>query len=129
MHLFHRFKNWILAKVPGVQEYKQGRNVLLSFSDDVGNALRDTYLDYFDNEAMCFARAAKITLRNMKVAHTEFDGSSFLYGKLEEAVPKSLIELASMILDGPNVARGDGEEFRQAALSTTQLLQYKSSMK
>ena len=46
-------KNRILAYMPGLQAYKQGRHVLLSFNDDVGHALRDACLDDCDDEAIC----------------------------------------------------------------------------
>ncbi len=49
------------------------------------------------------------------------DGSSFPQGCQEEAVPKSLVALVSMILDGPNIARRDGDESRQATLSIATL--------
>ena len=34
-------KNRILANVPGLNAYKQGRDVMLSFYDDIGHVLRD----------------------------------------------------------------------------------------
>ena len=44
-------------------------------------------------------------------------------------MPKSLVALVSMILDGPNITRRDGDESRQATLSIAQLLQYNSSLR
>ena len=44
-------KNRILANVPGLNSYKQGRYVMLSFDDDIGHALRDACLD--DAESVC----------------------------------------------------------------------------
>lgn len=122
-------KNRILANMPGLQAYKQGRDVLLSFSDDVGNALRDACVDDCDDEAICLAKAAQIIRRDLIGVQTQFDGSSFPQGCQEEAVPKSLVSLVSMILDGPNITRRDGDESRQATLSIAQLLQYNSSLR
>ena len=58
-------KNRILAYMPGLQAYTYGRDVLLSFSDDVGHALRDACLDDCDDEAICLAKAARIIRRDM----------------------------------------------------------------
>ncbi|GFO25219.1 tyrosine-protein kinase receptor tie-1 [Plakobranchus ocellatus] len=122
-------KNRILANVPGILAYKHGRDVLLSFNDDVGNALRDACLDDCDDEAICLAKAAQIIRRDMTGVQTDFNGSSFPQGSQEEAVPKSLVALVSMILDGPNITRREGDDSRQATLSIAQLLQYNSSAK
>ena len=41
--------------------------------------------------------------------HTSFDGS-FPVGCQEDAVPKSLVALISMIMDGPNIKKKDTDE-------------------
>ncbi|GFO27757.1 hypothetical protein PoB_005426200 [Plakobranchus ocellatus] len=65
----------------------------------------------------------------MTGVQTDFNGSSFPQGCQEEAVPKSLVALDSMILDGPNITRREGGDSRQATLNIAQLLQYNSSAK
>ena len=125
-------KNRILANMPGLQAYKEGPDVLLSFNDDVGNALRNACLDDCDDEAICLAKAAKIIRRDMTSADTvdtQFDGSSFPQGCQEASVPKSLVALVSIILHGPAITRRDREESRQAAMSIAQLLQCNSSVR
>ena len=125
-------KNRILANMPGLQAYKEGPDVLLSFNDDVGNALRNACLDDCDDEAICLAKAAKIIRRDMTSADTvdtQFDGSSFQQGCQEASVPKSLVALVSIILHGPAITRRDREESRQAAMSIAQLLQCNSSVR
>ena len=44
-------KNRIVANVPGVSSYKQGLDVMLSFGDDVGHALRDACLNIKKRDA------------------------------------------------------------------------------
>ena len=53
---FHstNLKKRILTNMPGLQGYKEGRDVLLSFNDDVGNALRNACQDDCDDESICF---------------------------------------------------------------------------
>ena len=47
----------------------------------------------------------------------------------KEVVPESLVALVSIILDGPNITRRDGDESRQATLSIAQLVQLNSSVR
>ena len=65
----------------------------------------------------------------MTSADTQFAGSSFPQGCQEASVPKSLVALVSMILDGQAITRRDGDESRQATMSIAQLLQYNSSVR
>ena len=92
--------------MPGLNSYKQGRDVIPSFNDDVGHALRDACADDADDEAICLAKAAYIIRRNMFGLHTGFDGS-FPLGCQEDDVPKSLVALVSMIIDGFNIKKID----------------------
>ena len=68
-------KNRILANMQGLQAYKEGRDVLLSFNDDVGNALRNACLDDCDDEVICLAKAVKIIRRDIFSVDTQFDGT------------------------------------------------------
>ena len=97
-------KNCILANVPGLNSYKQGREVIPSFDDGVGHALRDACVDDADDEAICLAKVADIIRRDMFGLHTWFDGY-FSRGCREDAVPKSLVALVSMIMDGLNIKK------------------------
>jgi hypothetical protein len=127
IHSSH-LKDRIIANVPGIRAYKQGREVLLSFDDDVGLALMNSSMDNFDDDAICLAKAAQIIRRDMMGMRSAFDGS-FANGCQEESVPKSLIALVGMIIDGPNIKNKETDEVRQATLSMAQLLQYNSCTK
>jgi hypothetical protein len=121
-------KDRILANVPGIRAYKQGRDVLLSFDDDVGFALMNSSVDNCDDEAICLAKAAQLIRRDVLGMQATFDGS-FSKGCQEQAVPKSLVALVAMIMDGPNIMNKVTEKVRQATLSMAQLLQYNSYVK
>ena len=73
IHSTH-LKERILANVPGLQAYKQGRDVILSFDDDIGHALQDSCVDDDDDEAICLAKAADIIRRYMLEKNAQFDG-------------------------------------------------------
>ena len=90
------------------------------------HALRDACVDDADDEAICLAKtaaAADIIRRDMCGLHTGFDGS-FPPGCQEHAVPKALVALVSMIMDGLNIKKRDTDDIRQATLCLAQLLQY-----
>ena len=121
-------KNRILANVPGLNSYKQGRDVMLSFDDDGGHVLRDACLDDADDEAICLAKEPDIIRRDMFGMHTGFDGS-FPRGCQEGAVPKSLVALVGMIMDGINLKKRETNYVKQATLSLGQVLQYNSRVR
>ena len=60
--------------------------------------------------------------------HAGFDGS-FPRGCQEDAVPKSLVALVSMIMDGINIKKRETDDVKQATLSLAQLLQYNSCVR
>ena len=95
--------------MPGLNYYKQGRDVIPSLNDDVGHALRDACLDDADDEAICLAKAAHIIRRNMFGLHRGFDGS-FPRGCQEDAVPISRVALVSMIMGGLNIKKIDSDD-------------------
>ena len=121
-------KNRILANMPGLNSYKQGRDVMLSFDDDAGHALRDACLDDADDETICLAKVADIIRRDMFGMHTGFDGA-FPRGCQEDDVPKSLVALVSLIMDGINTNERETDDVKQATLSLAQLLQYNSCVR
>ena len=58
-------KTSILAHQQDLQVYREGRDVLLAFSKDVGAALQQAYERDFDDEAWILSQAAKIVRRDM----------------------------------------------------------------
>jgi len=53
-----QFKDKICKYVPQLEAYPQGRNVLLAFKKDIGQALADACKYNTDEDALCLARAA-----------------------------------------------------------------------
>lgn len=121
-------KKRILDNVCGLREYKQGRDIFLTFDDDIGALLSEAALDECDDEAVCLAKAAQIVRRDMLEMKAKFDGT-FPENCQEDAVPSSLIALVGMILDGTNIANRNDEKARQATVSVAQLLQFNSQLR
>jgi len=58
-------KNRLLANIPGIRAFRQGRDVILTFASDVGTTLKEATLTDDDDEALCQAKAAQIVRRDM----------------------------------------------------------------
>ncbi|CAC5400907.1 unnamed protein product [Mytilus coruscus] len=87
-----RLKNRLLAYFPDIQEYKQGRESLLVFKDDVGHNLQRAYDDDFDSNYMQIYKAVKIIRSNMFSVASGFDGRLPVNCQ-EKLVPRSLLTL------------------------------------
>ena len=75
---------------------------MLSFNDDIGNALKKACYHDSDNDAMHLAQAAKVVRKEMFSQAFPFNGT-FTDEYLQNAVPQSLLALVNMILEGPNI--------------------------
>ena len=99
-----RLKLRLLSVIPNLRATTQGRNVMLSFDDDIGDALQKAcdYDCYNDHDAMDLVRAAKVVRREMFKQKYSFDGS-FTEESLRNVVPQSLLALVNMILKGLSI--------------------------
>jgi len=109
-----RLKERLLSVFPDLGAYQQGRHVMLSFDDDIGNALKKACYHDSDNDAMNLAPAAKVVRKEMFRQVCLFNGT-FTEESLQNAVPQSLLALINMILEGPNIKHQT--EFVTAATS------------
>ena len=124
-----KLKLRLLSVFPDLRAHMQGRNVMLSFNDDIGSALRKACENDSDQDAMELARAAKIVRREMFNHTFSFNWSFTEESHFQSAVPQSLLALISMILEGPNII--DQTELvntanTKAAPSISQLLMFNS---
>lgn len=94
-----KLKERILSKLPDLQAYHRGREVVLVFEKDIGPAIV-TACEYTD--ALHLAKAADIVRKDMMQHKVQFNGS-FSSATLAEAVPNSLLELVSMVEHGPDI--------------------------
>ncbi len=124
-----RLKERILREIPQLGCYKNGRENLLAFEEDVGPALVKAAEQ--DKDGMILSRAAKLIrkdVKSFKEQRFKFEGS---FEKLnqEACVPKSLLLLVQMILHNITENTSDFEEKQQKQASHTiaQLLMFNSS--
>lgn len=92
--------------IPGLREDKSGRDVLLSFEENVGDAIRDA-CDYNDfDDGMCVARAAAILRRDLCQEFPKFNGSFAQGFGPTDGVPVSLVNFMSTLIGGSNIDSG-----------------------
>lgn len=116
-----RLKERLMNAIPDLRAQQQGREVLLMFDSDIGQAIKIA-CSQNDNDAMHLARAAQILRKDIFSKEYSFDGS-FKPGCENDAVPQSLLALVSMILWGPSIQQQkDHGASGDAAISLSQLL-------
>ena len=112
-----RLKERLLANCPNLTAVSYGRDILLSFNDDVGVALQRAS-EHADSDAVHLMHTIKL-LRNAIFSQSyNFSGSLAERGK---AVPQDLLSFVGMLLEGPcNV-----EPFHnEAVMSVSQLIMF-----
>ena len=87
----------MLAHQQDLQVYREGRDVILGYSKDVGAALRQAYERDFDDEAWILSQAAKIVRRDMFSTESKFQ-KSFENDCQQKSTPQSLRSLVGMTL-------------------------------
>lgn len=105
-----RLKTRIMAHFPDLQSYTEGkgRHVYLAFKEDVAFAMKLAFSDQCDDDAVCLAKAAKIVRREILENKNTFDGS-FTTDCQVKSLPRSVLSLVSMVLEGPNIKQAGGE--------------------
>ena len=120
-----RLKEHLLAQSPGLKAQSKGRDVLLAFDEDIGEALGKACEQDCETEAVHLARAAQTVCRYMFEDTDRFSGS-FQGGCQEDPVPNILVATVTMVLDGPSINNQSLSSSTQAALSIAQLLKFNS---
>ena len=98
---------------------------MLSFNDDIGDALKKACYHDSDNDAMHLAQAAKVVRKEIFGQAFPFNGT-FIDKYLQSAVPQSLLALVNMILEGPNIKHQTKLVNIKASHSISQLLMFNS---
>ena len=118
-----RLKERLLKHIPDLRAHNKGRDVFLVFEEDIRAALARVVEqdDGDDDDAVQLANAAKIVRRDLFEKLDSFNGS-FKKGCQEDSVPKLLLALVSMILDGTSIEYQINTT--QASLTIAQLLKF-----
>eukprot|EP00794_Sanderia_malayensis_P013411 gene13411-14786_t len=123
-----RLKEQLLKHIPGLQAIKQGRDVLLSFEEDNGDALLDACIRSSQDDGISLAKGAEIVRKDIFSKFPLFDGS-FNAEYIKSSVPLSLVYLIQMMLEGTNISPDDEvlEDTNTVAHEIAQLIRYNAS--
>ena len=116
-----RFKEKLQVHIPGPRAHIRGREILLTFEDDIGQAIIAAC--WYDSDAIFLSKAAKIFRRDLLTTKSIFDGTCTSTCQ-EDSVPQSLISLINMILEGPSIEDQYANDKNQAALSVSQIIKF-----
>lgn len=95
-----KLKDKILANIPDLKDYRDGRITLLAFKEDVGPALKKACVDTdLDSNFIHIHKVARLIRKDLLDMSTKFSGS-FPDDCQETAVPQSLLTLVNMLLYG-----------------------------
>ncbi len=120
-----RLKDKICKSIPQLQAFNQGKNVLLAFKSDIGQALADVCEDHSDEDALCLAKASRLIRQELFDGQKDFNGS-FDAGCEEQSVPASLLTLVRLIIEGPSINHQADAMSKHPALSIAQLIKFNS---
>ena len=119
----------IQAAIPDLQALKQGKQVVLIFNKDVGEALKQATCYSCDDEGISIAKAANIVRRHMFGTKCSFT-RTFNDSCQHESVTPILVSLVRMILGGPNIeAQSSNSVASQTTLTMYQLLQFNCAIR
>ena len=97
-----RLKEQILAHIPELEPFKNGREVWLAYTRKVGEAIA-TVCEF--NDALIVSEAAKIVRKQMKqmLEHEKEFNGALSGSSSKESVPPSLLEFISVLLNGGDI--------------------------
>ena len=91
-----RFKGRLLTAVHDLRSHVNGKEVFLTYENDVGAAIYFARESDFDSDGIILAKAAKIVRRKLFEQKSKFNGS-FNKDCQKTAVPDVLLNLIRMI--------------------------------
>lgn len=120
-----RFKQKVIDKFSdfGVQEQFDGKNIMLVFPDGMREMLSSMKLVSHEEEALLFAKVAKICRDDMFKTENKFSGT-FPPQCQEKSVSSTIKHLTSMILYGPDMK--GATHYSQHCLTISQMFTHNS---
>ena len=115
-----RLKEKLLSDIPALEAHKSGRDVLLSFTEDIGLILSKAS-DFSD--AIILSKAANILQKHMLAHKWKFDGR-FHADSVENSIPPTLQQFVCMVEHGIDIKSQIEFGSSKTDLAVAQLLQY-----
>jgi len=119
-----RLKERLLCLIPDMRAQTQGRDVVLMFNSDIGEAIKIAcFNNDDDDDAIHLVRAAQILRKDIFAKEYAFDGS-MKPGCENDVVPESVRALVRMILRRPSIQhqKQASDASTKTALSLSELI-------
>ena len=117
-----RLKEKILSRIPELHESKKGRDVVLTFKDEVGSAIYKACKQDFKEDGMCLSSAANIVRKQIFQHIQATEKFSLEEGSQNTSVPRSLVTLISKIIGGSSISGNVSNAESKIALNISQLI-------
>lgn len=122
-----RLKERLLAVFPDLGAHNQGRDVLLVFNSDIGEAIRRACDQDSDYDALHLSKAAKLIRDDIFKLQQSFRGT-FPPRCQDDSIPASLMTIVNLILEGPSIKKESAKDkvVKRACLTISQLVAFNS---
>ena len=119
-----RLKEKILGRIPELHESRKGRDIILTFKEEIGSAIYTACKQDYEEDGICLSSAAKI-VRKQIFQHDRANEKGLLAkGCKEASVPRSLVTLISRIIGGSDITDNVATAESKIALTISQLIQF-----
>ena len=115
-----RFKERLLAICPDLTAVNQGRDVMLTYNENLGIALKQIR-ENSDSDAIHLMHTAKLIRQELFVGNSGDFNGSFDENSQKNSIPQTLITLIGMLLEGPGNCDANDN---QATLTISQLIKF-----
>ena len=116
-------KESIMKHVSCLYEKKKGKDVLLILEEHVGHAIFEASKTSFFDKAIILSKAVKILRHHLFSSDQVFNGD-LSQQKQTASVPKNLIHLVSLILEGTSQHQQVSRNTHAIAVNLSQLIRY-----
>ena len=118
-----RFKEQLLSRIPGLQAHKRGKQIVLTPDDVDAEAILAALLYSGDQNGLHLVQVTKLVRQDLFDGEASFSGN---FGKdcQTDSVPKSLLMLVQMILEGTSLSLAADNQTKNSALQLSQLIKF-----
>ena len=118
-----RLKEKILDRIPGLCETKKGRSILYTIDGQIGQALFEACISSNEEDGVIISKAAEVIRKVLFSCEETFDGDVSQDRQLR-SVPKILVQLISLIIEGGDLDRTISSNLERIACNISQLIKF-----
>ena len=123
-----RFKKRIFSQFEDMSDYNEGREVILVFNYDIGEAMTTAASINYDDDGYILAKEANIQ-RDILGMKTENFNGKFNNGCQGSSTPLSSQRFIPAVMRGTSSETTNNKHFKQASLTVSQLLTFNGTIR